>query len=308
MLRAKNTFLITAAAAALSVSCSHKSPNDQTIITDIQAKLYADALTKPASVAVTVQNGTVTLSGDVPSSEVALEAMKIAKGAAGVHGVNDKMTINGTTAATQLPNAGSPAASTGTASQEVSNAAPPNSPPAPTPPPPTPVTVTFPAGEHLQVRTIDAINSATAEPGQVFRASLNAPLVREGRVIIPAGSPVSLIVAAARAAGHVKGQSELEVRASSIDDHGRRYRIDTSIFEEEGKARGKQTAVRTGVGAVAGAVIGAIAGGGKGAAIGSAAGGGVGFGSDLFTHGQQVKIPSETILMFRLEAPLQIEP
>ena len=99
----------------------------------------------------------------------------------------------------------------------------------------------------------------------------------------------------------------LEVRTSRIEYRGRRYPIDSSVFAEEGKARGKQTAVRTGVGAVAGGIIGAIAGGGKGAAIGSAAGGGAGFGSDLFTHGQQVKIPSETRLTFRLEAPLRVE-
>jgi hypothetical protein len=99
----------------------------------------------------------------------------------------------------------------------------------------------------------------------------------------------------------------LEVRLSRIEYRGRSYRVDSSIYEEQGKARGKQTAVRTGIGAAAGAVIGAIAGGGRGAAIGAGAGGGAGFGTDLFTHGQQVKIPSEAVLTFRLEAPLRIQ-
>ncbi len=310
MLRATSAFLAIALAATISFSCGPKTAKDQTITTDIQAKLYADALTKAANIAVAVKDGAVTLSGDVPSSDVALEAMKVANGTSGVRSVSDKMTVNGTAAAV---------ASNAPADNATAAPPPPSAPPSAPPPgqanqpaaapsrPPEPETITFPAGEHLQVRTIDAISSATSEPGQFFRASLNAPLTREGRVIIPAGAPVSLEVTAARAAGRIKGRSELEVRASRIQYHGHSYRLDTSVFADQGKARGKQTAVRTGVGAAAGAVIGAIAGGGKGAAIGSAVGGGAGFGSDVFTHGQQVKIPSEAVLTFRLEAPLRVE-
>lgn len=44
---------------------------------------------------------------------------------------------------------------------------------------------------------------------------------------------------------------------------GRRYRLSSTLYEEQGKARGKQTATRTGIGAAAGAIIGAIAAGGK---------------------------------------------
>lgn len=325
MLRTRSALVTIAVAAGVSIGCGSKTASDQSIITDIQSKLYADSVTKPASIAVAVQNGAVTLSGDVPSSDVALEAMKIANGASGVHSVNDQMTINGQSAAAQLPNAGNsapPTATTATNAPVASSAPPPATPataPPPTtppppaqtvasaPPPPEPVLITIPAGERLQVRTIDAISSATADSGQVYRASLDAPLVHHGRVIIPAGAPVSLVVTAARSAGRIKGSSELEVRASALDYHGHNLPLDTSVFEEEGKGRGKGTAVRTGIGAVAGAVIGGIAGGGKGAAIGSAAGGGAGFGSALFTHGQQVKIPSESVLTFRLEAPLRLQ-
>ncbi len=67
-----------------------------------------------------------------------------------------------------------------------------------------------------------------------------------------AGAPVSLVVVAARSAGRIKGRSELELRASRIDVHGRSYPVDTSVFEAAGKSRGKQTAERTAIGAVAG--------------------------------------------------------
>lgn len=153
---------------------------------------------------------------------------------------------------------------------------------------------------------IDPIDSAHNTSGQVFRATLAAPIRSRGAVIVPAGTPVSVLLAEARSAGRVKGSAQLEVRISRIDFHGRSYPVDSSVYEETGKARGKQTAVRTGIGAAAGAIIGALAGGGKGAAIGSAAGGGVGFGSDALTHGQQVRIPSEALLTFRLRRSLTI--
>lgn len=121
-----------------------------------------------------------------------------------------------------------------------------------------------------------------------------------------AGAAVSVVLAEARDAGRIKGRSELEVRLSRLSYRGRSYAIDSSIYEEQGQARGKQTVERTGMGAAAGAIIGAIAGGGKGAAIGSAAGGGAGAGFQLLTHGQQVRIPSESMLTFRLEAPLTV--
>jgi hypothetical protein len=155
---------------------------------------------------------------------------------------------------------------------------------------------------------IDSIDSAHDTAGQVFRATLAAPVAVHRRVVLPRGTPVSVLLAESKSAGHIEGRSELEVRLSRIDYHGHSYAVASSVYEQQGKARGQQTAVRTGVGAAAGAIIGAIAGGGKGAAIGSAAGGGAGFGLNVFTHGQQVKIPSETLITFRLERPLTLEP
>jgi hypothetical protein len=96
----------------------------------------------------------------------------------------------------------------------------------------------------------------------------------------------------------------LELRLVSIAYHGVDVPVSSSTYEAEGSRRGQQTAIRTGIGAAAGALIGGLAGGGRGAGIGAAAGGGAGLGVQLLTHGQQVKIPSETQIMFRLAAPL----
>ncbi len=77
-------------------------------------------------------------------------------------------------------------------------------PPTPNPAPPTgaalelrpgPVTATIPAGEHVTVRMIDSIDSDKNQAGQVFRASLVSPLVSHGRVVVPAGTTVTVLLA-----------------------------------------------------------------------------------------------------------------
>ncbi len=325
MHRLKWAILSFVAVAWLGTTACGSSHSDQSLKTEIEAKLYNDPTTKGSNIGVAVQNGAVTLSGDVPDASVALEAMKIANGTAGVKNVNDKMTINGAAAANQVPNNGAPpppSAATNqpsspgpTASSQTAAPAPPAESAAPPPPseaaapapPPEPAEITIPAGERIQVRTIDPIDSRHASPGDTFRASLSAPLVSGRRVVIPAGASATILLAQEENAGRIRGRNELALRLVAVQYHGKSYQVDTNLYEAVAGSKGKQTAERTGIGAAAGAIIGALAGGGKGAAIGSAVGGGAGLGVNIFTHGPQVKIPSETILTFRLKAPLTVE-
>jgi hypothetical protein len=240
--------------------------------------------------------------------------MKIANGTAGVHGVTDQMKVNAAAASAPAPPpdanpAPSAAPHPGPTKQA---AAEPPPPPAgePTrsaaPPRPATRTYTIPAGERVSIRMVDSIDTGKNTEGQTFRASLDAPLTSGGRVVVPVGAPVTVLLAASKGAGRIKGQSSLELRATSLGINGENVPINTAAYEQQGSARGKQSAIRTGIGAAAGALIGGLAGGGKGAAIGSVAGGGAGAGFQLATHGQQVKIPSETQLVFRLESPLTV--
>ena len=73
-----------------------------------------------------------------------------------------------------------------------------------------------------------------------------------------------------------------------------------------GKSRGASTAKRTVGGAAVGSIIGALAGGCKGAAIGAGIGAGVGAGSEIITKGDQVKVPSETLLDFTLQQDVPV--
>ncbi len=168
------------------------------------------------------------------------------------------------------------------------------------------MTVTVPTNTIVTVRTIDSIDSKTNHAGEVFKASLDAPIVVDNRVIVPAGADAYIKLVDAKSAGHMTGRSELGLELSGIVFQAKTYNVVSSDVKQSGTSRGKQTAERVGGGAALGALIGAIAGGGKGAAIGAAVGGGAGTGVQVFTHGQQVKIPSETRLDFTLQQPLEI--
>lgn len=82
--------------------------------------------------------------------------------------------------------------------------------------------------------------------------------------------------------------------------------IATGDYDVAGSSRGKQSAERIGGGAALGAIIGAIAGGGKGAAAGAAIGGGAGTAVQVLTKGQQVRVPSETVLDFTLQTAFSV--
>jgi len=174
------------------------------------------------------------------------------------------------------------------------------------PPPPQPRTVTVPSGAIITVRTIDPIDSSVNTTGQVFKASLDAPIVVDDRVIVPKGADAYMKLESAKSAGKFAGKSELALALQSVVFQGRTYTITTSDVKQSGTSRGKDSAVKIGGGAALGALIGGIAGGGKGAAIGAAVGGGAGTGVQVFTKGKQVKIPSETRLDFTLEQPFDI--
>ncbi len=315
------------AALCLTVACRTKAVSDDHLATVIKANLFSDPVTKPANVNVAVKDGVVTLAGDVPTSDVELQAIKIANHTAGVRRVSDQMKVNPSLAMNQpTPDNSStptsaepvpepqaqPATTSPTHPAQPASPEPPATaqpqPAAPAPPTrPEPVRVTIPAGEHVTVRMIDSIDSDRNEAGQVFRASLVSPLVAGGRVVVPARTTVTVLLARQSDAGRIKGRSGLEIRLNRLEYQGRSYPLASTLYEEQGKSRGQQTAKRTGIGAVAGAVIGGLAGGGKGAAIGSAVGGGGAAGYQLFTRGPKVKIPSETMITFRLTAPVTID-
>jgi hypothetical protein len=128
----------------------------------------------------------------------------------------------------------------------------------------------------------------------------------EGEEVVPAGADVSVRLAVAKSAGRMMGASELELQLVKMESTGHTYPLVSNSYTVKGKSRGAETATRVGVGAGVGAVVGAIAGGKKGAATRAAAGSGTGAAIQLATRGQQVKVPSETVLDFALQQPVTV--
>lgn len=166
--------------------------------------------------------------------------------------------------------------------------------------------VTVPAGAQICVRTIDAIDSTRNHVGDPFQASLEEPLTVDGKVVVPKGADVFGRLGESKPHGTFTGRSELRLELTGIVVNGQTLPLVTGEYELTGKSRGASTAKRTVGGAALGAIIGAAAGGGKGAGIGAASGAAVGAGSEIITKGDQVNIPSETLLEFSLERDLTI--
>ena len=166
--------------------------------------------------------------------------------------------------------------------------------------------VIVPAGTRLSVRTIDAIDSAKNQVGDRFEASLEEPLIVDGKVVLPKGASVYGRLEEAKTSGTFNGKSELRLALTEIVVNGQTVPLVSREYELSGKSRGASTAKRTVGGAAVGSIIGAIAGGGKGAAIGAGVGGAAGAGSEIITKGDQVKIASETLLDFTLEQNMSI--
>ena len=324
-------------ALGMAAGCQ-RGRSDAQIATEVQGKINSDSAIPNKQINVQSSNGVVTLSGTVNTD---MERMTVASDAAQVGGV--KTVVNNL----QVTSAQASGQQAATLSQEEANSVVPpaaqaaaprraratprrpaaatsaaastpavtlSAPPAPAPAPaapagPPPITaLTIPEGTQLSIRLIDEISSEKNKPGDVFHATMDTPIIIEDRVAVPKGADVEGRVTDVKGAGHFSGRSDLALELSRLTVSGKSYELHTTQYSKQGAARGTRTAETIGGGAALGAIIGGIAGGGKGAAIGAAAGAGAGTGVQGVTHGEQVKLPSETVLNFRLQSPLTVTP
>jgi hypothetical protein len=328
------TGIVLLAILTVGVGCT-KAPNDAELTSNIQTKLATDSGLQAKQLGVKAEGGTVTLTGTVDNDVQREAAARYAAAEPGVKQVINNLQVASTDAAlTAPPPAPAPVeeakpspspkprrreprvrdtpppsnnnAPLAPAASSMTPPAPVASVPTPPPPPPPPRKVTVPAGTTVAVRLVDSIDSETSQQGQTFHATLDSPLAVEGEVAIPAGYDVEGHLVEVKSAGKFAGQSVIALQLDRISAGGKYYSLQTDQYRRQGSSRGKNTAAKVGTGAGIGAIIGAIAGGGKGAAIGAAAGGGLGGGVQAATKGQQIKLPSETVLNFTLQAPLTV--
>jgi hypothetical protein len=176
------------------------------------------------------------------------------------------------------------------------------------PPPPKIEAVTLEAGTPIKVRTLTTLSTKETQTGERFTATLAEPLVVEGKVVAPRGTQVEGRVVNSDPGGRVKGVAIISVRLTQLRVGDRNVAIETRAIARQAHATKRKDAAKVGIGAGIGAAIGAIAGGGEGAAIGAASGGAAGTGLVLATHGDPAVIEAESVLTFKLSAPVTVEP
>jgi hypothetical protein len=166
--------------------------------------------------------------------------------------------------------------------------------------------ITVPAGTRILIRMADTIDSSKQQAGYRFSGSLETNLQADNVVVTPRGTQVFGNLASASSAGKMSGSSELELELTDIVIDGRSYPLLTNTYEIKGSGEGSKTTRKVLGGAGLGALIGGIAGGGKGAGIGALAGVGAGTAVAATKKGQQISIPSESLIEFRLMQPVTL--
>jgi len=166
--------------------------------------------------------------------------------------------------------------------------------------------VTVPAGTRILVRMVDSVDSSKQKAGYRFTATLEANLQAYDVTVAKQGTKLYGVLASASSSGKFKGSSQLTLELTDIVINGTNYPLKTSSYEIKGQGEGSKTAKKVVGGAGLGALIGGIAGGGKGAGIGALVGAAGGTALAATKKGEQVSVPSESLLEFRLEHPTEL--
>ena len=291
---------------ALGTGCSRKR-DDAKIEKDIQERIAIDPETKDSRIEVNAKAGKVTLTGSAKTAAAQSRVEQIAKAEPGASQVEDDTVVSQPETTTFQP---VPNATSGMVPPTPQTPPPPISvmaeaSPAPVPKP-VPEAIVVPAGTPIVIRLSSSLSSGTSRTGQTFLGTLARPLNIKGRAAFPAGSTVVGTVVDAKSRGKLKGEAILDLSLNSITVRGRAYPISTRILVNTEKGKGKRTAVTTGGGAAGGGLIGGIAGGAKGLGIGALVGGAAGLVGGTVTGNKQIELPAESVLTFRLSAPVRI--
>jgi type IV secretion system protein VirB10 len=190
-----------------------------------------------------------------------------------------------------------------------------------------PATLEIPAGTKVLLTIRSAINTKTAQAGDGVYLQSSFPVIANGRAVIPAGVYVQGVVDSVERHIRIKGPAKLTMHFTTIIfPNGSVVEIPGQVnslpgsdgpkVDSEGKVKqgsgAGDVAKAAGRGAEIGAGVGGISGGVnghpvEGLGIGGAGGAVVGAAISLFTHGNDINIPSGTPIEMVLQRPLVLE-
>ena len=175
--------------------------------------------------------------------------------------------------------------------------APPAASPPPAPPPPAVSAPSLDVGKTIEATATRELSSKVNKAGELFTARIAEAITDEkGRVVIPAGSELTMSIVALKPAPNKSAKDgTLTLRAVNVMINGQAVPIDAEVtyVEHTLKARGVGTSevAKVGVGAAAGAILGKVIGGGTGAAVGAVTGAAAGTAVAVETADRDVIVP-----------------
>jgi hypothetical protein len=170
-----------------------------------------------------------------------------------------------------------------------------------------PPQLTLRQGTFITVRINEMLSSDRNQPGDAFTATLDRPLVVDGITVAHRGQTIAGRVAEAQKAGRVEGVSKLGVELTELTlVDGQQATLRSQMLGRTGNNSVARDAGAVAATTATGAMIGAAADWGRGAAIGAGAGAAAGVIGVLLTRGHATVIYPESVLTFRVEAPVTI--
>jgi hypothetical protein len=178
----------------------------------------------------------------------------------------------------------------------------------------------LPEGTTLMVSLNQSLSTATTQPGTIFSARLLAPVMKNNRIIIPAGSTVTGRVTSVSEGRRITGGASIRLRPDEVVlPDGTRYFLHAEVYDlgdtrkakagSEGTvvnvAHGKRTIAEAsllGGGAAAAGFM--IAGGPAALVLGGAAAGYVG--AHWLLESKQAVLPKDSEVVFGLTQPMSL--
>ena len=161
-----------------------------------------------------------------------------------------------------------------------------------------------PSGTSLGVLLDEGVNTKVTRPGQPLTASVAAPVMVSGELVIPAGSTLSGTITAIS-----QKPPSMTVEFSEVETHAGTIPLEAkpAVVRLAEHSEMKDEGAKIGGGAAAGALVGGVVGGNvKSAAIGAAAGAAAGTGVALATKERYAYLPAGAKLNVQLDQSLQV--
>ncbi len=185
--------------------------------------------------------------------------------------------------------------------------------PAPAPAPAAPAPLVLASGTVIPTAVDQEINSKHNKAGEFVTTTVSSDVTdSRGRVVIPAGSKVTMTITEIRESEN-KGDKtgKLTLTPTEVAIGGRTYPLSASAEALERHLQDRKTnagdVAKVGAGAAAGAIVGRVIGGStKGAVIGGILGGAVGTQRAVETQDRDVVVPAGSRVELRLQSGLTI--